>query len=142
MRRYALREPRPAGDPADDAGGPVAVKALSRPREKDGTGHPLPGGQVDGPRHPGRQGDEGELGTLAQDGDGAVAPLGAQVLDVDATRLRDAQAQQAEQAAQAVVDRTGGRGLAPDRLEPGWPIACNLWMTRTSTCCAGFTTPW
>ncbi len=43
-----------------------------------------------------------------------VAPLGAEVLDVDATGLRHAQAKQSEQAGQGVFDRPSGGGLGQE----------------------------
>ena len=66
------------------------------------------------PTRGGSRFNQRQLRPLAQHGDGAVAALGAQVLDVDATRLRDPQAQQPEQAGQGVIDRPSGGGLGQE----------------------------
>jgi hypothetical protein len=118
----------------------VAVQALPRSRQQDRTGQALAGGQVNGPTDPGRQGDERQLGSLAQDGDGTVAALGAQVLDVDATRLRDPEAQQPEQTGQGVIDRPSGGGLgrkAPSSMRSRPRVVDSVSILGRRTCSAG-----
>lgn len=93
---------------------PVAVQAPARPTPQHRPAHPLPGGQIEGSTHPGRQGDDRHLGPLADHGQSPMASLGAQVLDVGAAGLRHPQAQEAKQAGEGVLHRTGGRGLGQE----------------------------
>jgi hypothetical protein len=57
--------------------------------QEDGAGEALADGQVDRPGRARCQWDGHDLAALAQDGQGAVAPLHAERLDVGADRLGD-----------------------------------------------------
>ena len=67
--------------------GRVAVHAVPRPGEKKRPRSPFARGQVHGPANTGWQGDDRQLGALAEDGHCAVAALEGEILDVDGARL-------------------------------------------------------
>jgi len=79
-------EPGAAGDPADDAGGAVPVQPPAVTGEEQRSIGALAGGQVDGAGGARGEGDGDDLAALAGDDQGAVAALGAHVLDVRASR--------------------------------------------------------
>ena len=65
VRRDVLGDLGSRGETTNDPGGAVSVEAAARAAEKHGTGQTIPGGQVDGPGHPGRHGQRGEFCALA-----------------------------------------------------------------------------
>ena len=81
-------QPGAAGDTADESPGPVPVQAAAVGGEEDRSFAAFADGQVDRPGGPGCEGDDGLLAALAGDGQGAVAALRAQVLDIGAGGLR------------------------------------------------------
>jgi len=91
MRPDRFVDPGAARHPAHYAPSTVAVHALAIGAQEDGAAQPLADSQVDGPGSARREGHGYDLATLAQDGEGAVAPLQSQGLDVSADRFRDPQ---------------------------------------------------
>jgi hypothetical protein len=77
-----------AGDPAGDSPGSVPVQPAAGGGEEDGSFAAFADGEVDRPRCPGRERDNSFLAAFAGDGQGAVAALDGQGLDVGAGRLR------------------------------------------------------
>ncbi len=91
------------------------------PERERSTGsiHALGHRRVDGASDPRRQGDH-RLGPFPDHRHGAVAALGAQVFDVDAARLGDPQAEQAEETGEGMVDGSRGGRLGQERARgPG-----------------------
>jgi hypothetical protein len=87
----------PAGGPADDPPGAVPVQPGSCDGEEDRSLAALADGQVDRPRGPRSQWDDGFLPALADDRQGPVPAFDAQCLDVRAGGLGDPQAVQSQQ---------------------------------------------
>jgi len=82
-----LAEAGALGDRANPAVGGAPVEAAAVVAEQDRPGRPLADGQVDGARRPRHERDHGRLVALADDAQGAVASLEAEVLDVGPARL-------------------------------------------------------
>jgi hypothetical protein len=76
----------PLGDRAHPAVGGAPVEAAAVVAGQDRPRRPLADGQVDGPGRPGHQRDHGGLVALADDAQGPVASLEAEVLDVGRAR--------------------------------------------------------
>jgi hypothetical protein len=83
--------------------GAVAVHPLAVSSQEDRAGESFADCQVDRPGRAWRQWDSHDLAALAQDSEGAVAPLHAESLDVGAERLRDPQAVQGEERDEGVL---------------------------------------
>jgi hypothetical protein len=84
VRPDLLGESGAFGDAAEDPSGSVPVKALFGGGEEDGSVAAFADGEVDRPCGTRCEGDDGFLAALAGDGQGPVAALGGQVLDVRA----------------------------------------------------------
>ena len=108
--RDGLADPGAAGDPANDPSGAVPVQPLAISGQEHRAASVLADGQVDRPGHARRQRNGDDLAALTRDGQGPVAALQAQVLDVGAGCLGYPQAVQPEQ---------GDKGMLGRRPEPG-----------------------
>ena len=97
VRAHVLDDPGATGDPADGPGGAVPVQPPPVRGQEHRPVRPLADGQVDRPGGARRQRDGDDLAALAGDGQGPVAALQAQVLDVRASGLGHAQPVQREQ---------------------------------------------
>jgi len=115
VRADALADPGVAGEATDDASGAAAVQPPPGRGEEDRPLGPLADGEVDRPGGARRERDSDDLAALAQHGEGAMPPFGAERFDVGAERLRDAQPVQREQRHQGVL----GRGTEPGGNQDG-----------------------
>jgi hypothetical protein len=88
---HPLGDPRLSGDTAHDPTGGVTVDPLAIGGGEDRLRAPFADRDVDGPGRPGRERDGHDLATLADDGEGAVAALESEVLDVGADGFGDSQ---------------------------------------------------
>ena len=110
VRSYGLGDPGAARDLADDPPGAVPVQPPPVCGEEERPVLAFAGGQVDRPGGARGERDGDDLAALAGDGQGPVAALQAQVLDISAGGLRDPQPVQREQRDQRMLGR---------RAEPG-----------------------
>jgi hypothetical protein len=85
------------GHAADDPAGAVPVQSAACGGEEDGSFAALADRQVDRPRCPRCERDDGFLAAFAGDGQGAVAALDGQVVDVGADGFGDPQYVEGEQ---------------------------------------------
>ena len=131
MWGWTVADSGPLGDRAHPAVGGAPVEPAAVVAEQDRPRRPFADGQVDRPGRPGHQRDDGRLVALADDAQGAVAPLEAEVLDVGRARLADPQAVQAQEHGQGgvgVVDPLGREQNAPSsarsrpRASLGWTL--------------------
>jgi hypothetical protein len=106
--RMDVAEPSTLGDRTHPAVGCPSVQSLAVTAQEDGAGTPLADGDVDRPRRPRDERDDGRLVTLLYDAQGPVAPLEAEVLDVGCARLADPEDIQPEENGQS-----GVRGVEP-----------------------------
>jgi hypothetical protein len=72
---------------------------------------------VDGASDTRRQRDDGELGSFAEHGEGAVTAFEGKVFDVDVARFSDAKAAQPKKTSERVIDDTSSRPLGEERTE-------------------------
>jgi hypothetical protein len=93
----------PLADGADPAVCGTPVESLAVMAVQDRSLASLAEGEVDGPGHPGNQGDDGRLVALPNDAQGAVAPVEAEVLGIGGTGLAHPQTIQAQQSGQSSV---------------------------------------
>ncbi len=99
-----------AGDPAHEAPGAAPVERVAGRGLEDRSLAALAYGQVDRPRGARRERDDGFLAALAGNGQGAVAALDAEILDVGADGLGNPQPIKGEQGDQSVLGRAAQPG--------------------------------
>jgi hypothetical protein len=112
-----LAIPARRGDTPNDPACRVAIDPLPVGSHEDRPVAAFTNHQIDGPGRPGRQGDGDDLAAFAQDGERAMAPLEAKVLDVSAEGLGHPQPVQRQQADQRVIPgacQPGGDQHGPD----------------------------
>jgi hypothetical protein len=100
----------PSGDTAHDATGGVAVDPLAVSGDKDRARAAFADREVDGPRRPGGERRGHDLAALADDGEGAVAPLESEVLDVGPDGLGDTESVEGQHTDQRVISCIGQAG--------------------------------
>ncbi len=108
--RDGFGDPRAARNFADDPPGAVPVQPPSVGGEEDGPVTPFPGGQVDRPGGARRERNGDDLAALADDRQGPVPALQAQMLDIGASSLGHSQPVQGEQGNQRVLQRRANAG--------------------------------
>ena len=76
----------------------MAIQPLATTSEEDRTVGPFADSQVDRSGYPGCEGDGEDLAALADDGEGAMPALEAEILDVGADGFGDSQPVEGQQA--------------------------------------------
>ena len=112
-------EPGSLADRPDPAVGGAAVEALAVPAAQDRALVAFADGEVDRASGTGNERDDGGLVAFADDPQGAVAALEAEVLDVGRARLADSEAVEAEQHGEGGVGAVEAFGGEQERAELG-----------------------
>jgi len=89
VRPDGLVDPGPADQSAHDPAGGVPIETLAVGVEEDRSFEPFADGQVDRTGGPGGEGDGDDLAALAGHGEGSVAALEAEGLDVGSQGFAD-----------------------------------------------------